>query len=54
MEDALTESARRKNEAGQKRDGNNVSDLWPIVCGRNKLESGSTPLGSKHVRLIPR
>ena len=37
--DALTELARKKEEARRK--GEHVPDLETIICGRNRLESGS-------------
>ena len=37
--DALTELAKRKEEA--RKNGRDVPDLETIVCGRNRLESGS-------------
>lgn len=37
--DALTELARRKEEA--RKEGRDVPNLETIVCGRNRLESGS-------------
>ena len=44
---ALIELARRKREAGGKDGGKEIPLLETIVCGRNRLESGSTAAWSK-------
>lgn len=43
--DALTQLAQRKNESRQ--EGKDVPDLETIVCGRNRLESGSASAWAK-------
>ena len=49
--EALTELARRKKEARSK--GQDVPDLETVVCGRNRLESGSAAAWAKAYQAHP-